>query len=154
MPTYYATQGSLHSTLGLPEHAINDCDDVIKSKTTASQGPSVHRLFWSLVNHISTWDVIQSIKSLATLQGGTWLAELLSKVDHAMHAQPHNRSHFAAALDLVKLALLQDVTDPTAQAVRQVYSLMHAFIPACIHSYFHLFVRSFLCLFVRLFITL
>ena len=37
-----------------------------------------------------------------------------------MHAQPHNRTSYAAAIDLIKLYLLQDQSDPTAQAVRQV----------------------------------
>lgn len=73
-----------------------------------------------MVNHSPSWDVIQSIKSLATLQGGAWLAELLSKVDHAMQAQHDNRAYFATGVDIMKLAVLQDVADPTAKAVRQV----------------------------------
>ena len=85
-----------------------------------SQACARCRFFWSLVNHSSSWDVIQSIKSLATLQGGNWLADLLSKVDHAMHAQHDNRAYYGTTVDMMKLAVLQDVADPTAKAVRQV----------------------------------
>jgi len=73
-----------------------------------------------LANHSSSWDIIQSIKSLAALQGGAWLADLLSKVDHAVHAQHDNRAYYATAVDMMKLAVLQDVSDPTAKAVRRV----------------------------------
>ena len=66
------------------------------------------RLLWSLVNGNSPWDVTQTIRSLATLQGGSWLPRLLSKLGHAMHAQPHNRTSYAAAIDLIELELLQD----------------------------------------------
>ncbi|KAA6424772.1 MAG: hypothetical protein FRX49_05439 [Trebouxia sp. A1-2] len=79
----------------------------------------IDRFFWSLVNHSSSWDVIQSIKLLVTLQGGVWLADLLSNVDHAMQAQHDNRAYYATAVDVMKLAVLQDVADPTAKAVRQ-----------------------------------
>ena len=80
------------------------------------------RLCWSLLNGNSSWDIKQNIHSLATLQGGAWLGQLLSKLDHAMHAQPHNRAAYAAAIDLIKLDLLEAHPDPTAQAVRQVQS--------------------------------
>ncbi|KAL0040981.1 hypothetical protein WJX77_001111 [Trebouxia sp. C0004] len=79
----------------------------------------IDRFFWSLVNHSSSWDVTQSIKSLAILQGDAWLADLLSKVDHAMQGQHDNRAYYATAVDMMKLAVLQDVADPTAKAIRQ-----------------------------------
>ena len=37
-----------------------------------------------------------------------------------MHAQHDNRVYYATAVDMMKLAVLQDVDDPTAKAVRQV----------------------------------
>ena len=80
------------------------------------------RLCWSLTTHTSSWDLVQCINALSSLQGGKWLPALLSKMDRAIHDQPHNRSHYAAAWDLIKLALLQNVADDSAQAVCQVWS--------------------------------
>ena len=37
-----------------------------------------------------------------------------------MHAQHDNRAYYATAVDMMKLAVLQDVADPTSKAVRQV----------------------------------
>ena len=37
-----------------------------------------------------------------------------------MHAQHDNRAYYGTTVDMMKLAVLQDVADPTAKSVRQV----------------------------------
>ena len=80
------------------------------------------RLCWSLTNYTSSWEFVQCIQALSSLQGDKWLPGLLSRMDSAIHAPPHNRSHYAAAWDHIKIVLLQDVPDASARAVRQVWA--------------------------------
>lgn len=68
--------------------------------------------------------MVQCITTLSGRSAGTWLPNLLSRMDRAMHAEPHSsRSYYVAAWDQIKLAMLQDVQDVSAQAVCQVWSL-------------------------------
>ena len=74
-----------------------------------------------MVSQSSSWDIVKASKPYFGGASGQQMAAMLFKLDHAVHAEPqHSRGFLAAALDLAKLSLLQDVTDVSAQAVRQV----------------------------------
>ena len=74
-----------------------------------------------MLNQSSSWDILKATKAHCDVEEGQRMAAVLSRLDHAVHAEPqHSRGFLAAALDLAKLSLLQGVTDVSAQAIRQV----------------------------------
>lgn len=74
-----------------------------------------------MLNQSSSWDILKATKACCDGEDGQRMAAVLSRLDHAVHAEPqHSRGFLAAALDLAKLSLLQGVTELSAQAVRQV----------------------------------